>query len=353
MKAAAAAAAPPACAADGAQACAAADVALAAPPPPAWEGEFFPGVGQIPFEGPASKNPLAFKHYDAAAVVAGKPMREWLKFSLAFWHTMRGSGADPFGAPTKLWPWEDAALFGTDEMAAARRRLGAFFELATKLGVEYWAFHDRDIAPELATLAESTAALNEIVADAAALQKKTGVKLLWATSQLFSHRRYAHGAATSPNATVFAHAAAQCKAAMEATAALGGRGFVFWGGREGYSTLLNTDTALEARNMATFLRAAAAHARKIGFSGALMLEPKPQEPTKHQYDYDAATTHAFLLRHGLEKDFALNIECNHATLAGHSCAHELRYASEAGLLASLDANQGDPQVCHINGGLNY
>jgi xylose isomerase len=209
--AAAAAAAPPACAADGAQACAAADGALAAPA--AWEGEFFPGIGKIPYEGPASKNPLAFKHYDASAVVAGKPMREWLKFSLAFWHTMRGSGADPFGAPTKLWPWEDAARFGTDEMAAARRRLGAFFELATKLGVEYWAFHDRDIAPELSTLAESTAALDEIVAEAAALQRSTGVKLLWATSQLFFHRRYAHGAATSPNATVFAHAAAQVSAA--------------------------------------------------------------------------------------------------------------------------------------------
>lgn len=282
--------------------------------------EHFPGISRISYEGPESKNPLAFKWYNASEIVYGKPMSEWLRFSVAFWHTMRGDGSDQFGLPTKVWPWEtlQTSAMGAekrDEKAAiatqTRRRLDAFFEVLSKLGVEYWCFHDRDIAPELDSLAESNAALEGAVEHAAQLQAKHGVKLLWGTAQLFKHPRYMHGAATSPNATVFAHAAAQVKAAMEATHRLHGEGYVFWGGREGYSSLLNTDMALETSNMARFLRMAAKYAKHIGFRGTLMLEPKPQEPSKHQYDWDAATTRAFLLANNLEKDFKLNIECNH------------------------------------------
>ncbi|KAI7837926.1 hypothetical protein COHA_008232 [Chlorella ohadii] len=310
----------------------------------AWgQGEFFPGIPKIRYEGPDSTNPLAFRYYNASEEILGKPMREWLRFSLAFWHTMRADGSDMFGSPTQSRPWEaDAAEVG--ELEVAFRRMRAFFELLDKLGVDYWCFHDRDIAPEGASLAETNALLDKVVALAKELQGSSGKRVLWGTAQLFKHPRYLHGAATSPNASVFAYAAAQVKKAMEVTKELGGEGYVFWGGREGYSTLLNTDLALEQGNMARFLRMAAAYKRRLKFQGQLLLEPKPQEPTKHQYDYDAATTIAFLLKHGLDKDYKLNIECNHATLAGHSCMHELETAAAYGALGSLDANTGDPQT---------
>jgi xylose isomerase len=307
--------------------------------------EYFAAYDKIKYQGPDSKEALAFKHYDADNIILGKSMKEWLSFSMAFWHTMRGDGSDPFGSPTKKWPWEQESAH-LDEISKAKRRLDVFFELLSKLGVEHWCFHDRDISPELETLEETNAALDVIAEYAKRKQKEYDISLLWGTAQLFSHARYRHGAATSPNATVFAHAAAQVKKAMEVTHRLGGQGFVFWGGREGYSTLLNTDMKLETDNAARFLHMAATYAKKIGFLGSLMLEPKPKEPSKHQYDYDAATTHAFLMAHGLDKlgKFSLNIECNHATLAGHSCFHELTYASQNGILGSLDANTGDPQL---------
>ncbi len=303
--------------------------------------EFFPGIPKIAYEGPDSTNPLAFKWYNPDEVLAGRPMKDWLRFSVAFWHTLRGDGSDPFGDATKAWPWEDPALSPVDQ---AKVRMHAMFEFLEKIGVEYWCFHDRDIAPEGATLAESNAWLDEVVAEAEALQAATGKKVLWGTAQLFKHRRYAHGAATSPNATVFAYAAAQVKKAMEVTHRLGGANYVFWGGREGYHTLLNTDLKLELDNLAAFLKAAVAHKKRIGFKGALLLEPKPQEPTKHQYDWDAGSTLGFLRGYGLEKEFSLNIECNHATLAGHSCEHELTLAAAYGALGNVDANTGDPQT---------
>ncbi|KAL4448421.1 hypothetical protein ABPG75_005640 [Micractinium tetrahymenae] len=307
----------------------------------AWE-ELFPSIGRIQYEGPDSDTPLAFHYYNAEEVVHGKPMREWLRFSMAYWHTIRADGSDPFGAATKRWPWEQHPA--GDDVELAFRRMRAFFELLDKLGVDFWCFHDRDIAPELPTLADTNAALDQVVALAKELQAASGKRVLWGTAQLFKHPRYMHGAATSPNATVFAHAAAQVKKAMEATKELGGENFVFWGGREGYQTLLNTDLALEQHNLARFLRMAADYKRKLGLPGPLLLEPKPQEPAKHQYDFDVSTTAAFLLRHGLDKDFKLNIECNHATLAGHSCYHELETAAMLGLLGSIDANSGDPQT---------
>ncbi|EIE22260.1 xylose isomerase [Coccomyxa subellipsoidea C-169] len=306
-----------------------------------YEGEFFPGVGKIPYEGPDSTNPMAFHYYNADEVIMGKPMKEWLRFSVAFWHTMRGDGADPFGSPTKVWPWEDASL---DDMELAYRRMRAMFEFLDKLGVDYWCFHDRDIAPEGASLAESNAMLDKVVELAEHLQKETGKKVLWGTAQLFKHPRFMHGAATSPNASVHAYAAAQVKAAMDATLRLGGENYVFWGGREGYHTLLNTDLKLELDNLAAFLKGAVAYKKKIGFKGALLLEPKPQEPTKHQYDWDAATTMGFLNQYGLSDEFKLNVECNHATLAGHSCEHELQLASAYGKLGNIDANTGDAQT---------
>ncbi|PRW45113.1 xylose isomerase [Chlorella sorokiniana] len=323
--------------------CTAADGTAAPSQRGAWQGEFFAGIPRIQFEGPDSTNPLAFRYYNASEEILGKPMREWLRFSLAFWHTMRADGSDMFGSPTQRRPWEaDAAEVG--ELEVAFRRMRAFFELLDKLGVDYWCFHDRDIAPEGASLAETNARLEQVVALAQELQAASGKRVLWGTAQLFKHPRYLHGAATSPNATVFAYAAAQVKKAMEVTKKLNGQGYVFWGGREGYSTLLNTDLALEQANLARFLRMAAAYKRRLKFRGQLLLEPKPQEPTKHQYDFDAATAIAFLLKNGLDKDFKLNIECNHATLAGHSCQHELETAAAYGALGSLDANTGDPQT---------
>lgn len=308
--------------------------------PHEWEGEFFPGIPKINYEGPSSKNPLSYKWYNAEEEILGKKMKDWLRFSVAFWHTFRGNGADPFGAPTKSWPWED----GTNSLAMALRRMRANFEFLNKLGVERWCFHDRDIAPDGKILAESNANLDAVVALAKRLQEGTEIRPLWGTAQLFMHPRYMHGAATSPDMHVYAYAAAQVKKAMEVTNELGGENFVFWGGREGYQTLLNTDLKKELDHMARFLQAALNWKKSIGFNGTLLIEPKPQEPTKHQYDWDAATTMGFLQRYGLADEFKLNIECNHATLSGHSCHHELEMARIYGMLGNIDANTGDAQT---------
>ncbi|KAJ4953528.1 hypothetical protein NE237_030360 [Protea cynaroides] len=305
-----------------------------------WDGEFFPGIHKIKYEGPSSKNHLAFKWYNAEEEILGKKMKDWLRFSVAFWHTFRGSGADPFGAPTKFWPWED----GTNSLAMAKRRMRANFEFLEKLGVELWCFHDKDIAPDGKTLEETNANLDEVVALTKELQGRSKIHLLWGTAQLFLHPRYMHGAATSSEVGVYAYAAAQVKKAMEVTHYLGGENYVFWGGREGYQTLLNTDMERELNHLARFLEAAVAYKKKIGFNGTLLIEPKPQEPTKHQYDWDAATTASFLQKYGLTGEFKLNIECNHATLSGHSCHHELETARINGLLGNIDANTGDPQI---------
>ncbi|KAJ4952933.1 hypothetical protein NE237_029765 [Protea cynaroides] len=305
-----------------------------------WEGEFFPSIHKIKYEGPSSKNRLAFKWYNAEEEILGKKMKDWLRFSVAFWHTFRGSGADPFGAPTKFWPWED----GTNSLAMAKRRMRANFEFLEKLGAELWCFHDKDIAPDGKTLEETNANLDEVVTLAKELQGSSKIRLLWGTAQLFLHPRYMHGAATSSEVGVYAYAAAQVKKAMEVTHYLGGENYVFWGGREGYQTLLNTDMERELNHLARFLEAAVAYKKKIGFNGTLLIEPKPQEPTKHQYDWDAATTASFLRKYGLTGEFKLNIECNHATLSGHSCHHELETARINGLLGNIDANTGDPQI---------
>eukprot|EP00878_Enallax_costatus_P008674 GHUV01009068.1.p1 GENE.GHUV01009068.1~~GHUV01009068.1.p1 ORF type:complete len:407 (+),score=129.84 GHUV01009068.1:796-2016(+) len=269
-------------------------------------------------------------------------MKEWLKFSVAYWHTFRAAGGDPFGSGTKNWPWWGAQE--ADQLQAAFRTMHANFEFMSKLGVDRWCFHDRDIAPEGSDLAESNKYLDLVAEVALELQKGTNIKPLWGTAQLFMHPRYMHGAATSPNVTVFAYAAAQVKKAMEITQLLGGENYVFWGGREGYQTLLNTDMGLELDNLARFMKMAAAYKKKIDFGGTLLLEPKPQEPTKHQYDWDAATTTSFLRKYDLLDDFKLNVECNHATLAGHTCEHELETARINGVLGNIDANTGDPQI---------
>ncbi|XP_058113805.1 xylose isomerase-like isoform X1 [Magnolia sinica] len=304
-----------------------------------WKGEFFPDVQKIKYEGPSSKNPLSYKWYNANEEILGKKMKDWLRFSIAFWHTFRGTGADPFGAPTKYWPWED----GTNSLAMAKRRMRANFEFIKKLGVDRWCFHDRDIAPDGKTLEEANANLDEVVALAKELQG-TKIRPLWGTAQLFMHPRYMHGAATSSEMGVYAYAAAQVKKAMEVTHYLGGENYVFWGGREGYQSLLNTDMKRELDHLARFFQAAVDWKKKIGFNGTLLIEPKPQEPTKHQYDWDAATSTSFLQKYGLTGEFKLNIECNHATLSGHSCFHELETARINGLLGNIDANTGDPQV---------
>ncbi|MEM1166191.1 MAG: xylose isomerase [Planctomycetota bacterium] len=301
---------------------------------------WFPDIPVIPFEGSQGTNPLAFKHYDAEEIVAGVAMREHLRFAVCYWHSMRNAGADPFGAGCRPLPWVEAP----DPMTAARQTMDAMFELITKLGCEFWCFHDRDIAPELPTLAETNEALDQIVDRAAHLQDTTGIKLLWGTACLFQHPRYMAGAGTSPSVDVFAHAAAQVKKALEVTHRLGGEGYVFWGGREGYDTLLNTDMGRELDHMAALLRLAVQHKQDIGFTGQFYIEPKPKEPTTHQYDFDAQSCHAFLQHYGLDADFKLNIEANHAALAGHTFEHDLTYASIHGLLGSIDANRGDPLI---------
>lgn len=300
--------------------------------------EAFPGIGRIPYEGPQSKNPLAFKHYDRDAVVEGRTMAEHLRFSVAYWHTFRGGGSDPFGGPTRQMPWDD----GSETVANARNRVHAAFEFFEKLGVGFYCFHDRDVAPEGQGLRETNRNLDEVVKVLADEQARTGVRLLWGTANLFSHPRYMHGAATSPNADVFAFAAAQVAKALEVTHRLGGAGYVFWGGREGYKSLLNTDLGRELDHLGRFLHLAVDHARQIGFEGQFYIEPKPKEPTKHQYDSDAAACFAFLQKYGLADAFRLNIEANHATLAGHSFHHELAFAAANGLFGSVDANRGDP-----------
>ncbi|MCS6770650.1 MAG: xylose isomerase [Kiritimatiellae bacterium] len=302
--------------------------------------EYFPDVPPIRYEGPESKNPLAFKVYDPAAKVGGRTMADHLKFAVCYWHTFKGTGSDPFGGPVYDRPWN----VGSDPMEVARRTLDACFEFISKLGVKYWCFHDRDIAPEGDTIAETNKRLEEIVARAKSLQKATGIKLLWGTANLFSHPRYSHGAATNPDPRVFAHAAAQIRRALDATVELGGTGYVFWGGREGYVSLINTDMKREREQLARMMHMAVDYAKSIGFKGMFFIEPKPKEPSTHQYDFDAATALGFLKEFELEPYFQLNIEANHATLATHSFEHELRVASDAGKLGSLDINRGDQTV---------
>ena len=299
--------------------------------------EFFPGIAPIAYEGPESKNPLAFKHYNPQEVVMGKTMAAHLRFAVAYWHTFKNTCSDPFGPGTMIRSWDQ----GATAMETAELTMRAAFEFFTKLGVEFYCFHDLDIAPEGETLAESNRNLDQIVSLAEQLQKDTGVKLLWGTSNLFSNRRFMAGASTNPSPAVFAYAASQVKRAMDATLRLGGEGYVFWGGREGYETLLNTDLKRELDHLARFLHMAVDYKKRIGFQGQFMIEPKPKEPTKHQYDSDAAGCHAFLLNHDLMDHFKLNIEANHATLAGHTFHHELEYAAANGLLGSVDANRGD------------
>src|SRR6185312_6183307 len=297
----------------------------------------FSNVKKIQYEGPNSKNPLAFKYYNADEVVAGKSMREHLRFAVVYWHTFRGTGSDPFGAGTMIRPWDD----GTQSVKNAQNRVHAAFEFIDKLGAPYYCWHDRDVAPEGNSLAETNKNFDAVAKVLKEEQKRTGVKLLWGTANAFSHPRYAHGASTSCNADVFAYVAAQVKKAMEVTHELGGEGYTFWGGREGYQTLLNTDMKREQEHLAKFLHLAVDYKKKIGFKGQFYIEPKPKEPTKHQYDSDAAACLNFLREYDLLTHFKLNIGTNHATLAGHTMQHELEVAGAAGALGSIDANTGD------------
>ncbi|RKN80472.1 xylose isomerase [Paenibacillus ginsengarvi] len=297
---------------------------------------YFTGVPTIEYEGARSTNPFAFKHYDPGAVVAGKTMQEHLRFAVAYWHTLTASGADPFGAGTAVRPWD--RFTGLD---LAKARVEAAFELIAKLKVPFFCFHDRDIAPEGDTLQETNRNLDVIVASIKEYMKSTGTKLLWNTANMFTHPRFVHGAGTTNNADVYAYAAAQIKKGLEVGKELGAENYVFWGGREGYESLLHTDMQLELDNLARLYRMALDYADEIGFKAQFLIEPKPKEPTKHQYDFDAATTIAFLQHYGLKDRFKLNLEANHATLAGHTFEHELRTARMHGVLGSLDANQGD------------
>ena len=297
----------------------------------------FPEIDRIAFEGPGSKNPLAFRHYDADEIVEGKTMRDHLRFSVVYWHTFRGQGSDPFGPGTAVRPWED----GTDSVENAQNRARVSFEFIEKLGAPYYAFHDRDVAPEGATLAESNKNLDAVVSVLKEEQQRTGIKLLWGTANLFSNPRYMHGAGTSPNSDAFAYAAAQVKKAMEVTLELGGEGYTFWGGREGYQNLWNTNMRRELDHLAMFLHMAVDYAKEIGYTGQFYIEPKPKEPTKHQYDSDAAACLNFLRQYDLMDHLKLNLETNHATLAGHTMQHELDVAGAANALGSIDANTGD------------
>ncbi len=301
--------------------------------------EFFKGIGPVKFEGPGTDNPLAYRWYDADRVVAGKPMKELLRFAVAYWHSFVGNGGDPFGEPTHLYPWNEKA----DAIARAKDKMDAAFEFITKLGLPYYCFHDVDVVDYTNDVAENERRLQIITDYAKEKQAASGVKLLWGTANLFSNRRYMNGAATNPDFHVLAHAGAQVKAALDATIALGGENYVFWGGREGYMSLLNTNMQREQEHLARFLHTAKDYARKQGFRGVFFIEPKPCEPTKHQYDYDSATVIGFLRQYDLLEDFKLNIEVNHATLAGHTFTHELQVAVDAGVLGSMDANRGDYQ----------
>ncbi len=303
------------------------------------EKEFFKQIGQIKYEGLQSDNPLAFRWYDANKMVGGKSMKDHLRFACAYWHSFVGNGADPFGEPTHIHPWDAKA----DAVERAKDKMDAAFEFITKMGMEYYCFHDVDVVDYTNDVNENDRRLQALVDYAKQKQAASGVKLLWGTANLFSNKRYMNGASTNPDFHVLTHAAAQVKAAIDATIALGGENYVFWGGREGYMTLLNTDMKREQEHFARFLHTAKDYARKQGFKGNFFIEPKPCEPTKHQYDYDAATVLGFLQKYDLLNDFKLNLEVNHATLAGHTFQHELQVAVDSGLLGSIDANRGDNQ----------
>jgi xylose isomerase len=300
--------------------------------------EYFPGIGRIPYEGMGSDNPLAFKVYDAGRRIGSKTMAEHLRFAVCYWHSFTNAGHDPFGPGTRRFPWDSAT-----PMATAEARVDAAFEFISKLGVPYYCFHDIDLAPDAEDLGLYQANLSHMVTLAKQRQQATGVKLLWGTANLFSHPRYMNGAATNPDFNVVARAAAQVKAALDATVELGGEHYVFWGGREGYASLVNTDMKRELDHFARFLTLARDYGRSIGFKGCFFIEPKPMEPMKHQYDFDSATVAGFLHQHGLDQDFKLNIEANHATLSGHTFEHDLQVASDHGLLGSIDANRGNAQ----------
>lgn len=301
--------------------------------------EYFKTVGQIKYEGPATDNPFAFRWYDENKTVAGKKMKDWLRFACAYWHSFCGSGADPFGEATHIFPWSEKA----DAVERAKDKADAAFEFITKLGLPYYCFHDVDAVDYGNDVSENDRRLQAITDYLKEKQKASGVKLLWGTANLFSHRRYMNGAATNPDFHVLAHAGAQVKAAIDATIVLGGENYVFWGGREGYMSLLNTDMKREKDHLARFLHTAKDYARKNGFTGTFFIEPKPCEPSKHQYDYDSETVIGFLRQYDLLNDFKLNIEVNHATLAGHTFQHELQVAVDNGMLGSMDANRGDYQ----------
>ena len=301
--------------------------------------QYFENIGKIPFEGAGSKNPMAFHYYEPERVVMGKKMKDWLRFAMAWWHTLCAEGSDQFGPGTKSFPWNDAA----DPVEAAKHKVDAGFEFMQKMGIQYYCFHDVDLCAEADTVEAYEKNLKEIVAYLKQKQAETGIKLLWGTANVFGHKRYMNGASTNPDFDVVARAIVQIKNAIDATSELGGENYVFWGGREGYMSLLNTDMKREKQHMATMLRMARDYARAKGFKGTFLIEPKPMEPTKHQYDVDTETVIGFLRANGLDKDFKVNIEVNHATLAGHTFEHELACAVDAGLLGSIDANRGDYQ----------
>src|SRR6056297_511246 len=301
--------------------------------------EYFKGIGKIKFEGRESDNPLAFKYYDENKVIKGKTLKEHLRFAVAYWHTFCDAGEDPFGPGTKIFPWDE----GKDDITRAKNKLDAAFEFFTKLGNPYYCFHDIDMVSEGKSISEYEKNLQTMVGFAKEKQEASGMKLLWGTANVFSHPRYMNGASTNPDFNALTFAGTQVKNALDATIALGGENYVFWGGREGYMSLLNTDMKRELEHLAKFLHMAKDYARKNGFTGPFLIEPKPMEPTKHQYDYDTATVIGFLQKHGLDKDFKLNIEVNHATLAGHTFQHELQVAADNDLFCSIDANRGDYQ----------
>jgi len=301
--------------------------------------EFFKGIGQVQYEGPETRNPLAFRYYQPDRVIAGKPMKDHLRFAMAWWHTLCANGCDPFGHSTITHPWDSIS----DPVARGKAKMDAGFEFMQKCGIDFYCFHDFDLVEEGATIAESERRLQQMVDYAKTRQAETGKQLLWGTANLFSHPRYMNGAATNPDFHVLTYAATQVKNAIDATVALGGRNYVFWGGREGYLSLLNTNMQKELDHLARFLEMAKDYGRRNGFTGTFLIEPKPMEPSKHQYDFDAATVIGFLRHYGLDKDFKLNIEVNHSTLAGHTFQHELQMAANAGLLGSIDANRGDYQ----------
>jgi xylose isomerase len=301
--------------------------------------EYFPGIGKIKFEGKESKNPMAFRYYDPEKVVNGKKMKDWLKFALAWWHTLCAEGGDPFGPGTKTFPWNDAS----SKLDRAKAKMDAGFEFMQKIGIEYYCFHDVDLIDDSDTIEEYEANLKAIVAYAKLKQAETGIKLLWGTANVFSNKRYMNGAATNPDFNVVARAAVQIKNAIDATIELGGQNYVFWGGREGYMSILNTDQKREKDHLAQMLTIARDYGRTKGFTGTFLIEPKPMEPTKHQYDFDVETVMGFLRNYKLDKDFKINIEVNHATLAGHTFEHEVACAVDNGMLGSLDANRGDYQ----------